>query len=260
MCRTPSHSRGGEDLAQQRLRTGVGRVGEHGVAGQLGGEAEVAGVGELAGPGGGGVDAAEDADVVGGSALGGLWVTFSARLRARRSGKWKFISAGASVAGVSWKTIRTPSRVPSWPVRVMSSGGEQADRAVRGARTEADPDGPGRAHRQVHAGVIHAAAEHRDAGVDVLRHHVVEEPGRRDDGHVGVRVDHAEDAAEVMDVRVGVDDRSNRAVAAVLPVERPPGRRHLGRHRRVDHDPCSARSADCCGLYSNSSSSTGDPV
>ena len=33
----------------------------------------------------------------------------SAMQSARASGKWKFISAGASVPGVSWKTIRTPS-------------------------------------------------------------------------------------------------------------------------------------------------------
>jgi hypothetical protein len=42
---------------------------------------------------------------------------------ARRSGKQKFISAGASVPGVIWKTIRTPSTVSTWPVRVMSTVG-----------------------------------------------------------------------------------------------------------------------------------------
>ena len=39
---------------------------------------------------------------------------------ARRSGKRKFISAGASVFGVSWNTMRMPSTVTSWPVWVMS--------------------------------------------------------------------------------------------------------------------------------------------
>ena len=47
-------------------------------------------------------------------------VALSAMQRTRRSGKWKFISAGASVPGVSWKTIRTPSTVSSWPVSAMS--------------------------------------------------------------------------------------------------------------------------------------------
>ena len=49
-----------------------------------------------------------------------LCVAFSARHRARSSGRGKFISAGASVPGVSWKTMRTPSSVSSWPVRMMS--------------------------------------------------------------------------------------------------------------------------------------------
>jgi hypothetical protein len=31
-----------------------------------------------------------------------------------------FISAGASVPGVSWKLIRTPSTTSSWPVSTMS--------------------------------------------------------------------------------------------------------------------------------------------
>lgn len=39
--------------------------------------------------------------------------------RARRSGKAKFISDGASVPGVSWKTIRTPSTTSSCPVPVI---------------------------------------------------------------------------------------------------------------------------------------------
>ena len=52
-----------------------------------------------------------------------LRVAFSAMHNARRPGKWKFISAGASVAGVIWKMIRTLSSVSSCPVRVMSSVG-----------------------------------------------------------------------------------------------------------------------------------------
>lgn len=38
-------------------------------------------------------------------------------------GKRKFISDGASVPGVSWKTIRTPSTVSCCPVSVMSTVG-----------------------------------------------------------------------------------------------------------------------------------------
>mgnify|MGYP000096907743 CR=1 FL=1 len=38
----------------------------------------------------------------------------------KKSGKKKFISAGASVSGVSWKITRTPSRTSSSPVNVMS--------------------------------------------------------------------------------------------------------------------------------------------
>ena len=50
-------------------------------------------------------------------------MAFSAMHSARWSGKWKFISAGASVPGVIWNTIRTPSMTSSWPVWVMSSVG-----------------------------------------------------------------------------------------------------------------------------------------
>ena len=52
-----------------------------------------------------------------------LCVAFSAMHRARMSGKQKFISAGASVPGVLWKTMRTPSSTSSWPVCVISSVG-----------------------------------------------------------------------------------------------------------------------------------------
>ncbi|WP_372470261.1 hypothetical protein [Streptomyces hydrogenans] len=48
-----------------------------------------------------------------------VWVAFSAMQTARRSGKRKFISSWASVPGVIWNRIRTPSRVTSSPVPVM---------------------------------------------------------------------------------------------------------------------------------------------
>ena len=50
-----------------------------------------------------------------------LWIVammFSAAQNALRSGNQVFISAGASVPGVFWNTIRTPSTVSS----SMSSG------------------------------------------------------------------------------------------------------------------------------------------
>ena len=50
-------------------------------------------------------------------------MAFSAMHSARRSGKRKFISAGASVFGVSWNTMWMPSTVSSCPVWVMSTVG-----------------------------------------------------------------------------------------------------------------------------------------
>ena len=52
-----------------------------------------------------------------------MWVAFSARQSARWSGNQKCISAGASLPGAIWKTIRTPSTVASWPVVEISSVG-----------------------------------------------------------------------------------------------------------------------------------------
>jgi len=46
---------------------------------------------------------------------------------ARRSGNKKFISAGASVPGVSWNSISTPSTVSCWPVCVISAVGGISD-------------------------------------------------------------------------------------------------------------------------------------
>ncbi|MEZ5217895.1 MAG: hypothetical protein R2715_15225 [Ilumatobacteraceae bacterium] len=52
-----------------------------------------------------------------------LWVQFSAVHSHPRSGKKKFISAGASVSGVSWNSTRTPSMSRTVPVSVISSVG-----------------------------------------------------------------------------------------------------------------------------------------
>ena len=118
----------------------------------------------------------------------------------------------------------------------VEGGRDQPGRAHRGAGAEPDPDHAGRADRQVHAGVVRAAAEHRAAGVDVLGDRVVEETLRGDDRHRRAGVHHAEHAAEVVDVRMGVDHRGDRPVATVLAVERQAGRGDLGRDRRVDDD------------------------
>lgn len=50
-------------------------------------------------------------------------MAFSAMHSAARSGKWMLSSAGASVPGVSWKTMRMPSTVSLCPVRVTSRVG-----------------------------------------------------------------------------------------------------------------------------------------
>src|SRR5664279_5208340 len=52
-----------------------------------------------------------------------LCVAFSAIYSARRWGNRKFISAGASVPGVSWNSMTTPSTVSRCPVRVTSMVG-----------------------------------------------------------------------------------------------------------------------------------------
>ena len=113
---------------------------------------------------------------------------------------------------------------------------QQPDRAGRSAGAEPDPHLPGGAHRQRRAGVVQAPAQHRHPGVDVLGDRVLEESVRGDDRYRGARVHHPEHAAEVVDVRMGVDHGGDRPVAPVLPVQRQPGRGDLGRHRRVDDD------------------------
>jgi hypothetical protein len=47
--------------------------------------------------------------------------------RAERSGKKKFISLGASVPGVSWKSILTPSTTSRCPVFVTYSVGRTSE-------------------------------------------------------------------------------------------------------------------------------------
>ena len=157
---------------------------------------------------------------------------------ARRSGKWKFISAGASVPGVIWKTIRTPSIVSSCPVRVTSLvGAIRPTEPDRRRDPQAGADLTGGAAVQDRAVHVGRAAVHRDPGVDVLRHRVLQEPLRGQDRHTPAALgQHPVHPAEVVGMRMGVDHPGHRPVSAVLAVQRDARRRGLGRDQRVDHD------------------------
>ena len=76
-----------------------------------------------------------------------VWEQFSAMHRARRSGKKKFISAGASASGVSWNTTRRPARSSSVPVsEIVSVGAIRPDEPSGMAfpsPTSTWPRGPG---------------------------------------------------------------------------------------------------------------------
>jgi hypothetical protein len=78
------------------------------------------------------------------------------------------------------------------------------------------------------------------ARVDVLGHGVFEETGRREYRTAArpdvVRCRHAERAAEMVDVRMGVDQPRHRAVAAMRPVQPQRGGRGLPGDQRVDDD------------------------
>jgi hypothetical protein len=77
---------------------------------------------------------------------------------------------------------------------------------------------------------------HRGARVDVLADRAFQETGRGDDRHVRPVGQDAVHAAEVIAVRVGVDDRRHRAVAAVLSVQAECRGRAFDRDQRVDDD------------------------
>ena len=126
-----------------------------------------------------------------------------------------FISAGASVSGVYWNRRRTPSTTRSSPVWVISTVGamspevpEQRDRLAEPAVDVAE-----RVHGQEPAVHVGRSPQHRRAGDDVLGDGGLEEPHRGDDLDVPARHGfvgrHAADAAEVVDVTVGVDHRDD---------------------------------------------------
>ncbi len=160
---------------------------------------------------------------------------------ARCSGKKKFISAGASVPGVIWNTMRMPSTVSSCPVRAMSTvGGISVTVPERGRLPEAGADLAARPLRQQRAVHVRRAAGHRAAGVDVLADRVLEEALGREDRDAARRDvllgDDAARAAEVVDVAVRVEQAGHRPLAAMLAVERQRGGRRLGGDQRVDHE------------------------
>ena len=117
---------------------------------------------------------------------------------------------------------------------------DQGHRTGRGGLAEPGADLPARSTVQRRAVHVAGAAAHRRTGVDVLGDGVLDEAGRGDhDDGAGVDLllgGDALDAAEVVDVGVGVDHRGDRPVAAVLPVERQRGGRGLRRDERVDDD------------------------
>ena len=157
-------------------------------------------------------------------------------------GKWVFISAGASVPGVIWNTICTPSIVTFSPVCLISRVGRiSAGGAGRGGLAEAAVDAALRVARQHRAVHVDRAAAHGVAGDHVLADRVLGEVLGRDDLHLaGLDVGFVDDAAHaavVVDVRVAVDDRDDRPLAEVLGHEIVGRLRRLGRDQRIEHDP-----------------------
>ncbi len=112
--------------------------------------------------------------------------------------------------------------------------GDQAEGAERRGRAEAGADLTGRALRELAAVHVQRAPAHGGPGVDVLGDGRVHEAVPGVDRDLGL-VD-AVDPAEVIGVRVRVDDRLHGLVAPVLPVERKGRGRGLARQQRVDHD------------------------
>ena len=143
--------------------------------------------------------------------------------------------------GVTWNTIRTPSTVSSWPVvRDVDRRRDQRRLTGRGGLAEAGADLSGRALLERGAVHVAGAAGHRGAGEDVLGDRVVHEALGGD--HLdppGLDVLLGDDplhATEVVDVGVRVDHREDRALTAVLGVERERRRRGLLGDERVDDD------------------------
>ena len=97
------------------------------------------------------------------------------------------------------------------------------------------------AARQQDAVLEEQAPVHGIAGVDVLRHRVLQESHGRDDRYpaasdIGL-VDHTACTAEMITVRMRVDHRDDRPLAELLVDERKGSSGRLLRRQRVDDDP-----------------------
>ena len=135
-----------------------------------------------------------------------------------RSGKKKFISAGASVSGVIWNTIRTPSTIELLAgVGDVLGRSEQPRRRQRDRLAEPAVDVLLRAGGQQRPELVHRPTRHREPGDHVLGDRLAEEVLRGDDpassGVDVVLAGHTEHSAEVVGVGVGVDHRHDRSLA-----------------------------------------------
>ena len=138
-----------------------------------------------------------------------------------KSGKYVFISAGASVPGVIWNTMRTPSMVTSSPVFVISSRRlDQGSGSGRSGLSEAAINAALSVARQQCAIHVDGAAAHRVTGDHVLADRVLGEMLRRKNLHLaGFNIGLIDDAAHpaiMIDVRMAVDNGQDRKLAEVF--------------------------------------------
>jgi hypothetical protein len=117
---------------------------------------------------------------------------------------------------------------------------DHAHRADRCRIAQARGHPAARAGLEQRAEHVARAPAHRDPGVDILAHGVLGEAHRGQHRHparLDVLVgDHPAGAAEVIDVRVAVEQPRDRPVAAVVAVERQRRGGGLAGDQRVDHD------------------------
>jgi hypothetical protein len=131
------------------------------------------------------------------------------------------------VPGASWNSISTPSMVCVSPVALTSRVG--TIRAISPTDVFCPSPQP-----------TCPRGRHGRTGVHVLLHGMLGEALGRDHDHlacvdVGL-VGHAEHAAEVVDVAVGVDNGADGPISPVRPVHGQRRRCGLGGDQRVDHD------------------------
>ncbi len=170
-------------------------------------------------------------------------MTFSAIHSAFMSGMYVFISRGASVLGVFWKIIRTPSTSnSSIASETMAVRGNQTGRTRRYALAQTLADIAIGACRQQQAILVEQPPVHGIAGIDVLGNGEVHEIDRRDQrdlagAHIGF-VDKTADAAPVIAMGMRVNYGGDRqALADMLLKQFPGGAHRLGADERIEHDP-----------------------